>query len=555
MLCPAIFIYYYSHTKMTRITAVLLFSLFFLCQRSRGQTAMEMSDGIHNCSVPQITIVTIAAYQYVDVFASIPVAIQDAHAMYGGKFHLKHQGYTNKKIIYCEQMADDTVNIAAQNYYENQGAEGTMVIISPFCSAEFLMVAKLTSEWNIPVISTLGSVPDDKDNRKNPTALSVAPAHHNLFVAFVKDFLVYSNWTTIFVVCDDRRDLGYFRAVCESLKRVLVTPAFQQRSVAFDSAGKHVIDYDSILNIVQKSARIVFLACRSEIARKILIHAQAKNMTSSEYVYLFSQPYLMLPSYPDLTWLENSSEVSSTSSRSVLYLTYDNEGEAEHLPAETVRNIRTRISQSEANEISSLETMSGLAAPTLTAYTGVTLLAEVLNETIDPISCFASTPQLQDGKKLAEKFLNRTFSLPMGKVYISPGGQKYLNIVMKQMSTTSGKFESVVRYEYSTNAVTYPFNRKFMWSGGEIPLREPLCGFDNDKCQGVQSVPMFVTAPVIIVLILLVTSGGAFVKWQLRQKQSMELWWHLETTLSKHRNKRVDNVACATIAQRSRVSL
>ncbi|GAV00079.1 hypothetical protein RvY_10979-2 [Ramazzottius varieornatus] len=302
-------------------------------------------------------------------------------------------------------------------------------------------------------------------------------------------------------------------------------------------------------------------------------------MTSSEYVYLFSQPYLMLPSYPDLTWLENSSEVSSTSSRSVLYLTYDNEGEAEHLPAETVRNIRTRISQSEANEISSLETMSGvksrttidpltrilecswllsvfqLAAPTLTAYTGVTLLAEVLNETIDPISCFASTPQLQDGKKLAEKFLNRTFSLPMGKVYISPGGQKYLNIVMKQMSTTSGKFESVVRYEYSTNAVTYPFNRKFMWSGGEIPLREPLCGFDNDKCQGVQSVPMFVTAPVIIVLILLVTSGGAFVKWQLRQKQSMELWWHLETTLSKHRNKRVDNVACATIAQRSRVSL
>ena len=87
----------------------------------------------HNqsCTVPEVSIVVQAIYQYVDVVASVAAAVDDMNDLYHGRFRLNFVSFTNKSNFFCEQLDDEITNVAASYYYRSQRCAGVPVFLSP----------------------------------------------------------------------------------------------------------------------------------------------------------------------------------------------------------------------------------------------------------------------------------------------------------------------------------------------------------------------------------------------------------------------------------------
>ncbi|GAV00087.1 hypothetical protein RvY_10985 [Ramazzottius varieornatus] len=132
-------------------------------------------------------------------------------------------------------------------------------------------------------------------------------------------------------------------------------------------------------------------------------------------------PFIMLPSYPQMKWITGDSEVTTKTARLILYITFDNGNDGDKLPRQTLRKMREKIGKS--------------------GYPNFSASDKVINETINPENSSSSYTLLRDGAGMVQRILNRTFDLPTGAVYISPGGQKHLDMLVKQLDSTTGKFE------------------------------------------------------------------------------------------------------------------
>ena len=141
----------------------------------------------------------------------------------------------------------------------------------------------------------------------------------------------------------------------------------------------------------------------------------------------------------------------------------------------------------------------------------VTLL-QVLNQT------YSDTGRLMGGAELMQHFVNRSFNLPTGEVYINQDGERSCDISFDLFNSANGDY--VVRkkhrefyrdiYSFLELRIEYPFNffhfrqqpilsydhknnvlknleERFvtLWPNGIWPPKnEPICGFRNDRCLG-----------------------------------------------------------------------
>jgi hypothetical protein len=101
---------------------------------------------------------------------------------------------------------------------------------------------------------SIGTDPKISDKRKYPTVLTAAPANQNVLMIFLQKFLRKYNWTTIGLFCDEKRDVGFYRAACRNMQLSLKAPEFQLNALGFDST-KGSVDFALYLGIFTKSAR------------------------------------------------------------------------------------------------------------------------------------------------------------------------------------------------------------------------------------------------------------------------------------------------------------
>ena len=90
----------------------------------------------HFCRVPEVSIVVQAAYQHTDVIASVAAAVEDMNDLYEGRFHLNTVSFTNRSKFFCDEVNDETANVAASYYYGAHGCAGTSIFLSP-CKRKF----------------------------------------------------------------------------------------------------------------------------------------------------------------------------------------------------------------------------------------------------------------------------------------------------------------------------------------------------------------------------------------------------------------------------------
>ena len=116
--------------KLSLICVLLVTSIFSHDMTFYNQTP--------SCLVPEVDIMVHAAYQYVDVIASVAAAVEDMNDLYQGQFRLKSVSLTNKTKFFCEQLAGETIDVAALYYYRAQRCTGTTIFLSPCKISRFL---------------------------------------------------------------------------------------------------------------------------------------------------------------------------------------------------------------------------------------------------------------------------------------------------------------------------------------------------------------------------------------------------------------------------------
>lgn len=132
---------------------------------------------------------------------------------------------------------------------------------------------------------------------------------------------------------------------------------------------------------------------------------------------------------------------------------------------------------------------------------------EVLNET------YIKTGRLLDGQEMAKHFLNRTFHLPTGEMFVNQDGERMCDILGDVLDPESGSFtvstvsktiisnqkfemkpnylshQTTIRYDHKQDRLlsTKPVN--MYWPGQKWPPpNEPFCGFLGNRCKGKDTV-------------------------------------------------------------------
>jgi hypothetical protein len=75
-----------------------------------------------------------------------------------------------------------------------------------------------------------------------------------------------------------------------------------------------------------------------------------------------------------------------------------------------------------------------VSAITVAAFESVLMFSQVVNESLT----LTPSEPVSNGRSFAEKFLNQTFVLPTGQIYITPAGERLTDILVFQLDSAVG---------------------------------------------------------------------------------------------------------------------
>ncbi|OQV11776.1 hypothetical protein BV898_13971, partial [Hypsibius exemplaris] len=163
----------------------------------------------------------------------------------------------------------------------------------------------------------------------------------------------------------------------------------------------------------------------------------------------------------------------------------------------------------------------------LDGYIAIRLLGKVLNETWQEDGAF------MEGRRLADRFLNRTFSLEnIGDVYVDWNGiRKVSNAVMHYNALRDIREPFLVRYANTSMPQTLtPLNVDIAWLNIPWPPPwRPRCGYRGDSCLS-DSRSMFIESMIGISTIVVIGAALAvkFWRWFQHYRFEVEHWWILQ---------------------------
>ncbi|OQV25707.1 putative Atrial natriuretic peptide receptor 1 [Hypsibius exemplaris] len=502
-----------------------------------------------------VTVVAIGSYQYVTVVPAIEAAVELVNRQYAPQLRMNLSLVFQPKMQECTVFADNIADLAAKTYYGNENvkpstASDLKVFLGPKLNVLFVSTARESKQirqdelcaterktpfeslrpfcvWhekvsrNVVTDQNRTSVGTDgriSDKTLFPTTITCALSHHTVLVQGFRALLHHYHWTILFMICDANGDVAYFRSICQNFQipRALGV-GVRVSSITFNSAASQTVDFDGLLKRAAAASRVIWLGLSFSLTREFMIHAQRSNMTTNEYVYFCSWPYVA-PSYQEIHWRtgDGHDDVVKEAFRQLFVVTFDRN---RSLPQDDAVFVTTRSATTYNYSYGPGEMIS---SPVIASYETIIVLAKVLNESL---SERGGNDLLQDGRKLARRFFNRTFTLPTGSVYINENGDRFPDLAVRHLHPETGYFETVLTYGAATLVVSTVDGTTIQWITGQPPSGQPgECGFDGKSCSSWGS----------SLDILALLAGGLFIliaavtlRRFLTKPHSQDRWWLL----------------------------
>ncbi|OQV17068.1 hypothetical protein BV898_08785 [Hypsibius exemplaris] len=465
------------------------------------------------------------------------IAADTVTGLYNGTLRFTYVLTTAHNCITTANAPDE---ILADWYYRFWAPGRVLILITPGdplgdCWTDSQSLYRLAASWNTLIINTAGGVELAGKRSILPTTLSLSVANMPSYGAVALNLIQRHNWTSVFIVWDSNSTAP------NKATSIFLATALQKGQIGrvavvvrqVDSAKS--IAYKNILTEFRQVSRVFFYFGWPIDLRQFLITAYSLNMTNGEYVYLALQ-LLNIPSlYGNLTWRvgDEHDEVAQSAFRSLLVIEplsaiIQNSPSAgdnytQQLGLQFQRGSAQRHNLTYASAVDFLPILLG-------AYNSILIVGQVLLE------AWQCGFDLTDGKYLAGRFLNRSFSTQAGTMFVNQDGIRMETLVVSHTMPNSELrkpfFELFGKSQTSLTQL-----RVIDWPNLEWPPpNEPRCGFRNEEifCSASSTVTNWLILGIAI-LVLCGFTGFWFVLRMLKRED----WW-LINELQDRRNRTFD---------------
>ncbi|KAI1711408.1 receptor family ligand binding region domain-containing protein [Ditylenchus destructor] len=196
--------------------------------------------------------------------------------------------------------------VAAQLYHK----EGIRAFIGPYCNTELDAVAKMSSFWNIPVISYMPTASALGDRTIYKTLSRISSKNTNSIAKAVAKLLEHYGWRRVAVVTNTG-PIAYERTQAfEEEFRKIATGVTVVKKIMFEEnwdAAEMV--RSGLLSEIAQSARIVICIFSNtrDLTREFMQATSNQNMNNAEYAYIL--PWLQSGLKDASPWSGSSGEM------------------------------------------------------------------------------------------------------------------------------------------------------------------------------------------------------------------------------------------------------
>ncbi|XP_055354864.1 atrial natriuretic peptide receptor 1-like [Paramacrobiotus metropolitanus] len=392
------------------------------------------------------------------------------------------------------------------------------------------------SQWNMLWISTQSTSRQIRDRQANPSWIAVTHFAPSQCSEFYIDLFKRYNWTTIFVLIDKGSPPVYpiiASNLLDDLKQNrIVTPIVREIPT---KPGASFGQFGPILEDIRKISRVVLFFGHNAFLREFLITAANMGMTNGEYVYIVVES-MRNKILGRLNWKydDANDEKALQAFQSLLIVHQKNVdmGTDLRLGPEFIRR-----SFLDYNFTYSLQDQPFL--PIVDSYLAFPTIATVLNDSIRE----GHIRDLGDGRALARRFLNRTFTNEYGTFYIDENGQRRTDFVVSYF-LSSGVRERLVARDGMTRS-WIEITQLDHWGNSSTasfpPLSEPICGYLHQKPACLQKygsnqtyIIGFTIAGVVLLVFTVIICCVRSAKRKAHGQLIHNTWWQLTLDSISH---------------------
>ncbi|XP_053087241.1 atrial natriuretic peptide receptor 1 [Pangasianodon hypophthalmus] len=395
-------------------------------------------------------------------------------------------------------------------------AHDPWAFIGPGCDYASSPVARFTTHWEVPMV-TAGAPALGFSLYSSIT--NTGPTHEKLGQFVVKmhrDF----GWQkyAMFMFHDQKNDDRPCYFAVEGPYTEMRDENITAEHIVFNE--DETVSYADLINDISQQARVVYVCCKLQTFRKLMVQFKKQRLPQEEYVFffidLFGESVQRRPAKP---WAQGDADddTAKEAFKSVKILTYREPQNTEY------KNFVSKL-KTDAKKMFNFsmdDSLMNLIAGGF--HDGVLLYSHALNETMN------QSGQKPPGNVVTKRMWNRTFHGVTGLMEMDKNGNREIDFALWDMNDTdSGVYQIVSVYNSSLKQMIPEPGMKVHWLKGVPPPDIPVCGFKNDNpsCLA-RTVTMHQMISIVVCFIfIIIVTVTVFVcrKVKLENELAAQLW-------------------------------
>ncbi|XP_076864517.1 atrial natriuretic peptide receptor 1 [Brachyhypopomus gauderio] len=396
-------------------------------------------------------------------------------------------------------------------------AHNPWAFIGPGCDYASSPVARFTTHWEVPMV-TAGARALGFNMYSSIT--NTGPTHKKLgeFVARMHHGFGWHRYAMLMFHDKKNDDRPCYFAV-EGPYTEMRADNITAVDMVFNEDAEPV-PYADLINDIRQQARVVYVCCKWETFRKLMVQFSKQKLPREEYVFFFIDLFgESLRGHPAKPWARGDADdqAAKEAFQSVKILTYREPQNPEY------KDFVSRLKK-DAKEMFNFTVEDSLMNLISGGFhDGMLLYSHALNETMN------QSGLQPPGHAVTKKMWNRTFHGVTGLVQMDENGDREIDFALWDMNDTdSGVYQIVSVYNSSVKQMVPEAGMKVHWPKGSPPPDIPPCGFKNDKpsCLA-RTVTMHQMVSVVvcfIFIIIITVTVFIYRKVKLENELAAQLW-------------------------------
>uniref|UniRef100_A0A8C1NNM9 Guanylate cyclase n=1 Tax=Cyprinus carpio TaxID=7962 RepID=A0A8C1NNM9_CYPCA len=372
--------------------------------------------------------------------------------------------------------------------------------IGPGCDYSSSPVARFTTHWEVPMIT--GGARALGFNLYS-SITNIGPTHKKLG-EFVVRMHRHFGWHkhAMLMFSDNKND----DRPCYFAVEGPYTQMREENITADDmvfNEDDEPIRYEVLLRDISQKARVVYVCCKWETFRKLMVEFLRLGLPQEEYAFFFIDLFgYSLQSHPAKPWARGDADdnVAKEAFKSVKILTYREPQNPEYKDFVSKLKMDAMDMFNFSVEDSLMNLISG------SFHDGVMLYSHALNETLD------RSGVRPPGDAINKRMWNRTYHGVTGLVQLDENGDREIDFALWDMTDTATGV-------YQKRMIPEP-GMKVHWLKGNPPPDIPLCGFKNDNPACLASESLGNLGLILYLSVCL----SFFLKLKLENELTAQLW-------------------------------